>query len=173
MNWDELFIRQAMLFAQKSKDPSTKVGCVIVGDGNAVLSMGFNGFPRGVKETKEEVVWDVRFPASSHTTTVLIEERWKRPEKYLWVEHAERNAVYNAARHGVRLAGARAYINYEPFGSICEGCARALIQSGIVEIIGPSIPFGGKGTGAHYHTYLTPIMAEEAGVKIRVVEWNE
>lgn len=173
LSWDELFIRQAMLFAQKSKDPSTKVGCVIVGDGNAVLSMGFNGFPRGVHEDRFDYEPHPTQPLAYVEKRTLIEERWKRPDKYLWVEHAERNAVYNAARHGVRLAGARAYINYEPFGSICEGCARALIQAGIVEIIGPNIPFGGKGTGAHYHTNLTPIMAKEAGVKIKVVEWND
>ena len=50
LSWDEMFILQAALIAQKSKDPSTKVGCVIVGDDNAILSMGFNGFPRGVDE---------------------------------------------------------------------------------------------------------------------------
>lgn len=173
MSWDEMFIRQAMLFAKKSKDPSTKVGCIIVGDGNSVLSMGFNGFPRGVHETMSKTVFpEIGNPLVYHEETVLHEERWKRPDKYNWVEHAERNAIYNAARHGVRLAGARAYINYEPYNSICEGCARALIQSGIVEIIGPDIPFGGKGAGANYHTNLTPIMCEEAGVKIRVVPWN-
>ena len=94
LSWDEMFILQAALIAQKSKDPSTKVGCVIVGDDNAILSMGFNGFPRGVDE---------------HNSA-----RWKRPEKYNWVEHAERNAIYNAARHGINLFGARAYLNWEP-----------------------------------------------------------
>ena len=152
MNWDELFIRQAMLIALKSKDPSTKVGCVIVGQDNAVLSMGFNGFPRGVEET--------------------YLNRWERPAKYLWIEHAERNAIYNAARHGIKISGAKAYFNFDPVTGICEGCARGLIQAGIVEIIGPDIPFRGKGEGAHYETSLTPIMCKEAGVKIRTVKWN-
>ena len=107
LSWDELFILQASLIAQKSKDPSTKVGCVIVSDDNAILSMGFNGFPRHIDES--------------------IENRWQRPEKYYWVEHAERNAIYNAAKHGIKLNGARAYLNWEP--KPCADCTRALIQA--------------------------------------------
>ncbi len=60
LTWDELFILQATLIAQKSKDPSTKVGCIIVNDDNVILSTGFNGFPRGIEED-----W---------------KDRWKRPE---------------------------------------------------------------------------------------------
>lgn len=146
LNWDELFILQAELIAQKSKDPSTKVGCVIVGDDNAILSMGFNGFPRGVDE---------RDPA-----------RWERPEKYHWVEHAERNAIYNAARHGINLLGARAYLNWEP--KPCADCTRALIQAGIKEIIGPDRAFGGKGAGKHYSIDHADIMLQEAGISQRV-----
>ena len=147
MNWDELFIKQANLIAQKSKDKSTKVGCVIVGQDNAVLSMGFNGFPRGVEESSAE--------------------RWERPEKYEWVEHAERNAIFNAARHGIKLAGARAYLNWG--GVPCSECTRALIQAGITEIIGPNIPFNGKGVGAGYNTKYSQTMLNEAGVALRIV----
>ena len=146
MTWDELFILQATVIAQKSKDPSTKVGCVIVGDDNAILSMGFNGFPRGVDE---------------HNSA-----RWKRPEKYNWVEHAERNAIYNAARHGINLFGARAYLNWEP--KPCADCTRALIQAGIKEIIGPNRLFGGKGAGKHYSIDHADVMLREAGVIQRV-----
>ena len=151
MTWNELFIRQAMLIALKSKDPSTKVGCVIVSPDNVVLSMGFNGFPRGVNE--------------------LDMVRWGRPQKYSWIEHAERNAVYNAARHGIRLYGARAYLNFEPYP--CADCTRALIQAGIIEIIGPNIPFSGKGVGTDYHLDFAQIMCNEAGVELRIVEWKE
>ena len=146
LSWDELFIIQAEVISQKSKDPSTKVGCVIVGSDNAVLSMGFNGFPRGIDET--------------------ITERWERPEKYNWVEHAERNAIYNAARHGINLSGARAYLNWEP--KPCADCTRALIQSGIKEIIGPNRAFGGKGAGTHYSIDHSDVMLKEAGVIQRV-----
>lgn len=146
VSWDEMFILQAALIAQKSKDPSTKVGCVIVGDDNAVLSMGFNGFPRGIGENDSR--------------------RWKRPEKYHWVEHAERNAIYNAARNGINLNGARAYLNWEP--KPCADCTRALIQVGIKEIIGPDRAFSGKGAGKHYSINHADIMLKEAGVRQRV-----
>ncbi len=151
MNWDELFIRQAMLVSEKSKDPSTKVGCVLVGEGNIVLSMGFNGFPRGVNE---------------HDAS-----RWERPGKYNWVEHAERNAVFNAARHGIKLLDARAYLNWG--GCPCSDCARALIQAGVKEIIGPDIPFPGVGAGVHYHLNESMIMLKESNVLLRTVEWTK
>ena len=148
LSWDELFILQAALIAQKSKDPSTKVGCIIVNDDNVILSTGFNGFPRGVDET--------------------VESRWERPEKYHWVEHAERNAVFNAARVGVSLNGAKAYLNWEP--KPCLECTRALIQSGIKELIGPNRKFGGRGAGKHYSIDCFE-MLEEAGVKVRYVDF--
>jgi len=146
LSWDQLFILQAQVIAQKSKDDSTKVGCVIVGDDNVVLSMGFNGFPRDIDET--------------------IPSRWERPEKYNWVEHAERNAIFNAARHGIRLCGARAYLNFEP--RPCADCTRALIQAGIKEIIGPNRAFSGKGAGTHYSIDHANLMLNEANVIQRV-----
>lgn len=147
LSWDELFILQACLIAQKSKDPSTKVGCVIVGNDNAVLSMGFNSFAHGVDES--------------------IKERWKSPEKYHWIEHAERNAIFNAVRNGININGARAYLNYEP--KPCAECARALIQVGITEIVGPNRPFSGKGAGKHYSIEHSEIMLREAGVIITYI----
>jgi len=150
LTWDELFILQANLIAQKSKDPSTKVGCVIVGDDNAILSMGFNGFPRHIDEH--------------------LPERWKRPEKYFWIEHAERNAIYNAARHGINLNGARAYLNWEP--KPCADCTRALIQVGIREIIGPNRVFSGKGAGKHYSIDHSEQMLYEAGVNARYIKFD-
>jgi len=122
-SWDKYFIKMAQLVSTKSKDPSTKVGAVIVGEDNEVLSTGFNGFPRGVDE-------------GSVT-------RWERPVKYKYVEHAERNAIYNAARQGIRLKGARMYLNWEPCP--CVECTKAVIQSGIAQVIGPNKKFPGKG----------------------------
>ena len=165
MTWDEYFIRQAMLVAEKSKDPSTKVGCVIVGEDNEILSTGFNGFPRGVDEGMHEkyIGEGVKFTPNF--------KRWERPEKYKWVEHAERNAIYNAARNGIRLKNARAYLNWEPIP--CSDCARAFIQAGIKEIVGPNIPFGGVGAGIHYHIGQSTEMMLESGMKIRRVIWNK
>lgn len=80
-SWDELFIKMAMLVAQKSKDESTKVGCVIVGQDNAVLATGFNGFPRGVKEEEIEMV-QVEDYSAFCSKKRLIPDRWARPAKY-------------------------------------------------------------------------------------------
>lgn len=170
MNWDDLFIEMAMLVAKKSKDPSTKVGCVIVGSDNAVLSTGFNGFPRGVAEDQYKYT-PIKDSLAVREERVLLTDRWERPAKYSWIEHAERNAIFNAARHGIKLAGARAYLNWEPHP--CADCSRALIQSGIVEIIGPDIPFGGAGNGTHYDTSFADTMCNEAGVRIRTVPWQK
>ncbi len=95
-----------------SKDPSRKVGALCLHpESYAILSQGFNGFARGVDETKLE--------------------RWVRPAKYLYVEHAERNCIYNACRHGTALQGAIAVVTMFP----CTDCARALIQAGIKTIV--------------------------------------
>lgn len=144
LSWNELFVLQAALIAQKSKDPSTKVGCIIVNEDNVILSTGFNGFPRGIDENDMS--------------------RWKRPEKYYWIEHAERNAIFNAARVGVSLNGARAYLNWEP--KPCADCTRALIQAGVREVIGPNRAFSGKGAGVHYSIDHAEEMLKEAGVII-------
>ena len=149
ITWDELFILQAALISQKSKDPSTKVGCVIVNDDNVILSTGFNGFPRGIDEIHNE-------------------SRWKRPEKYHWVEHAERNAIFNAARVGVSLNGAKAYLNWEP--KPCADCTRALIQAGIKQVIGPERTWKGVGTGKHYSIDYSDEMLREAGVKVTYID---
>lgn len=104
----------ATLVASKSKDQSMQCGTVIIGEGNTILTTGYNGFPRGVDDNNEEY--------------------HKRPQKYDWTEHGERNAIYNAARNGVKLLGSRAYITGFP----CVECARALVQAGIEEIIVPT-----------------------------------
>ena len=96
-----------------SKDQSTQVGCVVVGSANQVLSLGYNGFPRGVNDT--------------------LDDRHERPLKYKWTEHAERNAVYNAARTGTSLNGSTLYVPFFP----CADCARAIIQSGIKQVVSP------------------------------------
>ncbi len=112
--WEGYFMDMATLVASKSKDRSTRCGIVIVGEGHTVLATGYNGFPRGVDDYNEYY--------------------HKRPEKYAWTEHAERNAIYNAARHGIRLLGSTAYTNVHP----CIECARALVQAGIKEVTVPS-----------------------------------
>jgi dCMP deaminase len=136
MNWDEYFLKMAWLAARKSKDPSTHVGCIIVGPDKEILSTGFNGLPRGVRD---------------------VLERMDRPEKYLWTAHAEENAVAQAARVGARLKGATAYVTHEP----CARCVRSLIQAGIVEVrVGNGMVVGADPKDA----VAAATMLEEAGV---------
>lgn len=150
-NWDIYFLKMAELIASKSKDRSTKVGAVIVGPDNEVLSTGYNGFPRGVDD-------DVDF-------------RHERPLKYQWVEHAERNAIFNAARNGTMLKGSRLYLNTNAIP--CTDCARAMIQSGIISVIGPDKKFIGKGSQWEKDLEVAEDMLIEVGVIIRKVSSNE
>ena len=92
----------------KSKDQSTQIGAVVVGEGKNVLSTGYNSFPRGLDDS--------------------LQERQERPEKYFWMEHAERNAIYNAALEGVSLKNSTIYLTS---GLPCMDCARGIVNSGI------------------------------------------
>ena len=112
MNWDEYFINIAEQVKLKSKDKNTQIGVVIVGKDNEIVSTGYNSFPRGIDDN--------------------VDERQEKPEKYVWFEHAERNAIYNAARIGVSTLDTTMYMTC---GISCADCARAIINSGISKII--------------------------------------
>ena len=111
MNWDEFFIQLARCSSSKSKDPSTKVGCVIVNSSNEVLALGYNGFPRGVKDTEERYA--------------------NKDVKYSLVAHAEANAICISAKNGAVLDGATIYITHPP----CGECAKLIVQSGIKKVV--------------------------------------
>jgi len=98
------------LVASKSKDPSTKIGAVLVTD-NVLISEGYNGFCRKVNDS--------------------VTSRWIRPAKYSWAEHGERNSIYNAARNGIKTLNSTMYTQGLP----CVDCARSVIQAGIGKII--------------------------------------
>lgn len=141
-DWNSYFMAMARLVARKSKDSSVKVGVVIVGPDHEVRSTGYNGFPRGVDETEET--------------------RWERPAKYQWVEHAERNAVYNAARMGTSTNECVAYMESPP----CVDCGRAMIQAGIKEIVvTTNNPFKDRADWRQSIQFAVD-MLEEAGVKV-------
>lgn len=110
-DWIDYFFNLAKTISKKSKDPSRKIGCVISGPDNEIRSTGYNGFPRNVLELDSRIS--------------------PRKEKLKWTEHAERNAIYNAARVGIPLKGCKIYIWGLP---PCIECTRAIIQSGIVEV---------------------------------------
>lgn len=114
MDWNEYYFSLLDVVKTKSKDPSTQVGSVIVGKNHEVRSLGFNGFPRGVRDKIEDVP-----------------ERFERPTKYAFFEHSERNNIYNAARLGIPLEGCTIYVPWIP----CCDCARAIIQCGISRIV--------------------------------------
>lgn len=144
MNWDDYFMNLAHGVALRSKDRSTSVGCVLVGPDNEIRSTGYNSFPRGINDD--------------------VPERHERPEKYLWTEHAERNAIYAAARVGTPLKGCRAFCSVFP----CMDCARALVQVGCVELttFEPDEDLLAK-PWLHFDAGMT--LFAEAGVPIRFI----
>lgn len=109
--WHNRFMEVAALVSTWSKDPSTKVGAIVVGPDREIRSTGYNGLVRGVDDNKPE--------------------RLERPTKYDFFEHAERNAVYNACLIGASLKGCVIYVTAMP----CPDCARAIIQSGIKMVV--------------------------------------
>ncbi|MBT5391143.1 MAG: dCMP deaminase family protein [Euryarchaeota archaeon] len=111
--WDIRFLELAKHISGWSKDPSTKVGCVVVGEDREIRSTGFNGFPRGISDDSERLT--------------------DRSKKYPLICHAEENAIMHAARIGISLKGSTAFVTWPP----CSRCARSLIQAGVQEIVYP------------------------------------
>jgi len=143
MRWVEYFQNLAHNVKLKSKDERTQVGAVIVGKDKEIVSTGYNSFPRGINDE--------------------FEKRQERPEKYYWFEHAERNAIYNAARIGVSTKGCTMYLTC---GIPCADCCRGIINSGIVRIfcernMGPSSNIWDD------HAERSWEMFDEAGVEVQ------
>ncbi len=107
MNTNEYFINIARTVAEKSKDPSSKVGAVIVDQDNRIVSTGYNGFVAGCDERRLS---------------------WERPMKYFYVIHAEANALLYAKRD---LKDCLIYITHGP----CENCLKLILQAGIRDVI--------------------------------------
>lgn len=134
----QTLLEQAVNISRRSNDPSTKVGCVFFKNGE-IISQGYNAFPRGVNSTNN---------------------RWQRPAKYKWVEHAERNAIYKAARTGVPLNGSVAACTLFP----CADCARAMIQVGVKKLIVKKPNMNNARWGENFS--IAEKMFSESGVKI-------
>ncbi len=111
IGWDEYFMGVAMLSAMRSKDPNTQVGACIVSPEHKILSMGYNGFPKGCSD--DEFTWN----------------REGEDNKYFYSTHSELNAILNY--RGGSLEGATIYVTLFP----CNECAKAIIQSGIKEVV--------------------------------------
>lgn len=142
MKWETRFADLAAHVAQWSKDPSSKVGCVLVNDRRQVISLGFNGFPRGVEDSAERL--------------------FDRPTKYRFVQHAEINALLTATEP---TQGATAYVTHHP----CANCAGALIQGGISRIV-TTVPSEGiaERFGASFQAAET--MLNEANVSLEFMK---
>jgi len=144
--WDRRFFELCNLLGAWSEERSRRVGCVIVGPSNDVRSVGFNGLPRGVSGN--------------------VEERHDRGggEKYYWFEHAERNAIYNAARAGTAIGGCQMYSNLFP----CADCARGIIQSGIVQLKTFCPPDSDLVFSRSFE--VATAMMSEAGIQVQIYQ---
>ena len=143
INWDEYFMGMALLSSLRSKDPNTKVGACIVDGDHKVVSIGYNGMPRGVDENQIS---------------------WNRGEgldsKYLYVCHAEFNAILNT-RDGTALKGCTLYVTLFP----CNECTKAIIQTGIREVV-----YADNKYEQTTETQASLKMLKLAGIKIRKYE---
>ena len=148
ISWDEYFMGMAVLSSLRSKDPSTQVGAVIVNEDKKVVSIGYNGMPRHIDDAC--LTWEKGEGLNS---------------KYLYVCHAELNAVLNA-RNGASLNNCTVYVTLFP----CNECTKALIQVGIKEVVYLDNKYADT-----VGVQASKKMLELAGVKVRKYEgkdWN-
>ena len=140
--WNRYYMPMADHVATASKDPSTKVGCVLVDERRRVIGTGYNGFPRGVKDDPSRYE--------------------DRAVKYLMVQHAEANAVLNAVSG---TEGSTAYVTHFP----CSNCAGVLIQAGIRRIFTttPDVAFAERFKDSFNASYQ---MLSEAGVQVNYMD---
>ena len=151
--WDQHFLDSALLKSRMSKDPSTQVGAVIVGPDREERASGFNGFPRGIFDSRERLM--------------------DRDLKLKLIVHAELNAILNAARTGVALKGCTMYLAATDHtgevwgGPPCTRCAVEIIQAGIIEIV--SYPFKSVPSRWKDDIELSRGILREAGINYREV----
>jgi len=148
--WHKRFLNVAYEAASWSKDTSTKVGALIIGADKKPKSFGYNGMPRDVDDD--------------------VPERHERPAKYLYFEHAERNAIYNA---DVPLDGCTIYITHFP----CADCARAIIQKRISTVVidAKNNDRENEGLAERFAAQwaAADVMFAEAGVQVVEVDFDE
>lgn len=140
ISWDEYFMGIALLSAERSKDNNTQVGACIVNKDKKILSLGYNGMPTGCND--DEMPWEREGDAVN--------------TKYMYVCHAELNAILN--RGEVSLDGAILYVTLFP----CNECAKAIIQSGIKEVVYMSDKYADMA-----NTIVSKRIFDMAGVKYR------
>lgn len=136
-------MRLAKEVASWSKDPSTRVGAVAIGQKGQVLSQGYNGFPRGIEDKSERME--------------------NRDWKYLLIVHAEMNAIYNATYNGVSLDGSTMYVSGLP---CCSECAKGIIQVGVSEVVMDGDPENPRWKQS---CDLALSMFKEAGIGVKFI----
>ncbi len=139
ISWDECFMRMSHVIAERSKDPSTQNGSVVVTEENVVVGLGYNGWPRGI--SADALPW--------------TREGEFENTKYAYVCHAEENAVYNA---NAQTKGCKIYCTLFP----CNECAKTIIQNGIVEVVYESDKYADTPS-----VRVSKKLFELAGVKFR------
>lgn len=144
ISWDEYFMGLAHLSALRSKDPNTQVGACIVDENNKVVSIGYNGMPRGCND--KDMPWE-RVGGFKET-------------KYAYVVHAELNAILNSPRS---LNNTILYVSLFP----CNECAKAIIQSGIKEVIYESDKYDGTDGNV-----VSKKLLDAAGVKYKKLPYS-
>ena len=154
ISWDEYFMGVAQRAARRSKDPNTQVGACIVSEDNKILSMGYNGFPRGCSD--DEFPWGKEHQDDDPYNA-----------KYFYSTHSELNAILNY--RGGSLEGSKLYVTLFP----CNECAKAIIQAGIRTLIYADDKYGStpavraskrmlNAAGVRYYQY------EKSGREIRI-----
>ncbi|XP_060519479.1 deoxycytidylate deaminase [Cylas formicarius] len=156
LEWSEYFMATAFLAAKRSKDPCSQVGACIVNEDNIIVGVGYNGMPKGCSD-------DI-FPWAKESENEL-------DNKYLYVCHAEVNAILN--KNSMNVRNCTLYVGLFP----CNECAKFIIQAGIKEVIYMSDKHAHKT-----HTIASKLMFDAAGVKYRqfvpktthiIIDFNE
>ena len=144
ISWDTYFMGVALLSAKRSKDPRTQVGALIANDEHKILSIGYNGFPRGISD--DDFSWEKE---GDYLNT-----------KYPYVVHAEVNAILNS---NVSLKGSTLYVTLFP----CNECAKVILQSGIKEVV-----YLSDEKALDLPTQASKKMFVAAGIKLRKFDGN-
>lgn len=145
MKWDSRFMRLAEEISTWSKDPSSKIGAVIVNNERRILATGYNGFPRGIEDSEERLN--------------------NREEKYPRIIHAEMNALMNALYNGVSVKDATIYVFGLP---VCSECTKSVIQAGIKRVVIPNMKDVPQKWADQWNNMSEP-MYREAGVLVTYI----
>ena len=148
LSWDEYFMAVAKLSAMRSKDPHTQVGACIVSNDNRILSIGYNGAPNGFNDEK--------FPWGREGNPLET--------KYLYVVHAERNAILNYRGSRKDLENSKIYVDLFP----CNECAKEIIQAGIKEVVYLSDKYADT-----YETIASKKLLDSCNVQYRKIDLKD